>query len=223
MSALPAALLPCPPNGSHPPAPHRAGQRLRLSSGQKVAPKDWDARRKRTKARPGTYLDDINAVLDRYADAATAAEYAATMAGRHLDKAAMKAEIERRYAELAAEAAGGWPCSSPWPWWRSTARWACLPARRGPARRPDAHPAHEQSGPQDLRHAQARPGHRRGRAGGVLPQNGPQGARRFPGKGRRLAVAFSESNLLPGNQVREPEHAGNAHSNAFAGGCYFYT
>jgi integrase len=83
-----------------------AGQRLRLSSGQKVAPTDWDARRERAKARPGTYLDDINAVLDRYADAATAAEHEAVMAGRHLDKAAMKAEIERRYAELAAEAAG---------------------------------------------------------------------------------------------------------------------
>ncbi|GAB3726200.1 hypothetical protein GCM10027594_07870 [Hymenobacter agri] len=79
-----------------------AGQRLRLSSGQKVQPKDWDAKRGRTKAKPNTYLDDVNTILDRYADAATAAEHAATMAGRTLDKAAMKTEIERRYLELAA-------------------------------------------------------------------------------------------------------------------------
>jgi integrase len=79
-----------------------AGLRLRLSSGQKCRPQDWDTRRERTKAKPGTYLDDINTVLDRYADAATAAEHEALMAGRQLDKPTMKAEIERRYQLLAA-------------------------------------------------------------------------------------------------------------------------
>jgi len=79
-----------------------AGQRLRLSSGQKVQPKDWDGKHERTKAKPNTYLDDVNTILKRYADAATAAEHAAVLAGQQLDKAAMKAEIERRYQVLAA-------------------------------------------------------------------------------------------------------------------------
>ncbi|MBJ6109476.1 phage integrase SAM-like domain-containing protein [Hymenobacter sp. BT523] len=83
-----------------------AGQRLRLSSGQRVDPKDWDAKRERAKAKPGTYLDGLNDALDRFTDAATAVEHEATLAGRHLHKAAMKAAIEQRYAELAAEAAG---------------------------------------------------------------------------------------------------------------------
>ena len=91
-----------------------AGQRLRLSSGQKCLPKDWDARHERTKAKPGTYLDDINTVLQRYADAATAAEHEALMAGQPVPgKAAMKAEIERRYQVLAAEAAGLPPVPDP--------------------------------------------------------------------------------------------------------------
>ncbi|HEX8656806.1 MAG TPA: tyrosine-type recombinase/integrase [Hymenobacter sp.] len=79
-----------------------SGQRLRLSSGQKVLPKDWDAKHQRAKAKPNTYLDDINTVLKRYADAATAAEHEATMAGRVLDKEAMKAEIEQRFRLLQA-------------------------------------------------------------------------------------------------------------------------
>lgn len=79
-----------------------AGQRLRLSSGQKVHPKDWDERHERTKAKPNSYLDDVNTILKRYADAATAAEHEAVMRGQQLDKAAMKAEIERRYLVLAA-------------------------------------------------------------------------------------------------------------------------
>jgi hypothetical protein len=40
------------------------GQRLRLSSGQKCDPKDWDAKRERMKAKPDTYADTINEVLD---------------------------------------------------------------------------------------------------------------------------------------------------------------
>lgn len=79
-----------------------AGQRLRLSSGQKVQPKDWNERGQKAKAKPMTYLADVNTVLDYYTDAATAAEHEATMAGQHLDKAAMKAEIERRVLLLKA-------------------------------------------------------------------------------------------------------------------------
>ena len=79
-----------------------AGQRLRLSSGQKCRPQDWDAKRERAKAKPGTYLDDINTVLNHYTDAATAAEHAALMAGRVLDPVAMKADIEHRYTVLLA-------------------------------------------------------------------------------------------------------------------------
>ncbi|WP_201979273.1 tyrosine-type recombinase/integrase [Hymenobacter rubidus] len=83
-----------------------AGQRLRLSSGQKVAPKDWDARQHRAKAKPGTFLGDINKVLQYYTDAATAAEHEATMKGQVLGKEAMRAEIERRYLELLRTASG---------------------------------------------------------------------------------------------------------------------
>lgn len=38
-------------------------------------PKDWDPKRERTNAKPGTYLDGINDALDRYDDAATAVEH----------------------------------------------------------------------------------------------------------------------------------------------------
>jgi hypothetical protein len=83
-----------------------ANQRLRLSSGQKCAPKDWDARQHRAKAKPGTFLDDINTVLQHYTDAATAAEHEAKKKGQVLSKDAMRAEIERRYQLLAREASG---------------------------------------------------------------------------------------------------------------------
>jgi hypothetical protein len=80
---------------------------MRLSSGQKIDPKDWDAKRERAKAKPGTYLDGINDILDRYTNAATAVEHDTIIVSYPpLAPAAMKAEIERRYAELAAEAAG---------------------------------------------------------------------------------------------------------------------
>lgn len=80
-----------------------------------MAPSDWDPRRERTKAKPCTYLDDINTILDRYADAATAAEHEAQQLSCVPDKPAMKAEIERRYAELTAEAAGLLAVSPPLP------------------------------------------------------------------------------------------------------------
>lgn len=82
-----------------------SGQRLRLSSGQKCLPKDWDDKRERMKAKPNTYAEAINLVIDRYTDAATGAWHAATLAGRDLNKAEMKTEIERRVAELAASGA----------------------------------------------------------------------------------------------------------------------
>ncbi|WP_210516458.1 hypothetical protein [Hymenobacter terricola] len=78
------------------------GQRLRLSSGQKVQPQDWNERGQKAKAKPNTYLADVNTVLDHYTNAATAAEHEATMAGRRLDKPAMKADIERRFQLLLA-------------------------------------------------------------------------------------------------------------------------
>ncbi|MVN77711.1 hypothetical protein GO988_15365 [Hymenobacter sp. HMF4947] len=83
--------------------------RLRLASGQKCLPKDWDDKRERVKAKPGTYLDDINTVLNRYADAATSAAHEAKMSGRRLDKPAMKAEIEYRFARLTAGPAAELP------------------------------------------------------------------------------------------------------------------
>ncbi|MDO7853194.1 tyrosine-type recombinase/integrase [Hymenobacter convexus] len=83
-----------------------AGQRLRLSSGQKVAPRDWDARQHRAKAKPGTFLGDVNTVLQRYTDAATAVEHEAKMRGQVLGKDAMRAAIEERFEQLTREAAG---------------------------------------------------------------------------------------------------------------------
>jgi hypothetical protein len=90
-------------------------QRLRLPSGQKCLPKDWDEKRGHTKAKPGTYLDDINQVLNRYQDAATAAAHAAGLAGRTLDKDTMRTEIEQRYLRLAQEASGEVPKELPPP------------------------------------------------------------------------------------------------------------
>jgi hypothetical protein len=69
-----------------------------------VAPKDWDARQQRAKAKPGTFLADVNTVLQRYTDAATAADHEARMKGQVLDKEAMRAEIEHRFQQLTREA-----------------------------------------------------------------------------------------------------------------------
>jgi len=88
------------------------GQRLRLPAGQKCLPKDWDEKRGRAKAKPGTYLDDVNQVLNRYQDAAA---HAATLAGRALDKDAMRADIEQRYQRLTQEANGEVPAEIPEP------------------------------------------------------------------------------------------------------------
>ncbi|AMJ65933.1 Arm DNA-binding domain-containing protein [Hymenobacter sp. PAMC 26628] len=58
------------------------GQRLRLSSGQKCQPADWNEKQQRVKAKPGTYLYDVITVLNYYADAATAAAHDALPASR---------------------------------------------------------------------------------------------------------------------------------------------
>jgi len=65
--------------------------------------KDWDEKRGRAKAKPGTYLDDVNQVLNHYQDATTGAAHAAKLAGRALDKDTMRADIERCYSCLAQE------------------------------------------------------------------------------------------------------------------------
>ncbi|MDO7876036.1 phage integrase SAM-like domain-containing protein [Hymenobacter sp. ASUV-10] len=91
------------------------GQRLRLSSGQKCLPRDWDAKRELLKARPGTYSDTINPVLEHYADAATAAYHASVVAGEPLGKEAMEAEIRRRFLELSRAEAGLPPIPAPPP------------------------------------------------------------------------------------------------------------
>jgi integrase len=85
-----------------------AGQRLRLGSGQKCDPKDWDSRRGRLK-KGATYADVLNQVLDDYQDAATAAAHAATQAGQQLGKEAMRVAIEAGYAALVAKRAGQLP------------------------------------------------------------------------------------------------------------------
>jgi hypothetical protein len=78
------------------------GQRLRRGSGEKCDPKHWNPKREEVKPVPGNFAADTNLVLERYTQAAQAAEHAATSTRQRLDKAQMSAEILRRYALLAA-------------------------------------------------------------------------------------------------------------------------
>ena len=82
------------------------GERLRLGSGERVLPKDWDERRQRVRPRPDSYAEAINAVLDRYQDAAEQLYQERERAGRPLQKAEAKAAIQHRYAELLAAERG---------------------------------------------------------------------------------------------------------------------
>ena len=78
------------------------GQRLRKGSGEKCDPKHWNAKREEVKPAPGNFAADTNLVLERYTQAAQAAEHAAMLARRKLSKEVMSGEITRRYALLAA-------------------------------------------------------------------------------------------------------------------------
>jgi hypothetical protein len=89
-------------------------QRLRLGSGQKCLPKDWDAKRELLKAKTGaagTYVDTVNRVLEAYADAAHAAHHEAQLSGQRLTLAQMKAVTICRYG--APEQAGLLPTPVP--------------------------------------------------------------------------------------------------------------
>ena len=91
-------------------------QRLRLGSGQKCHPKDWDAKRELLKAKTGSagaYVDTVNLVLQTYTDVAHAAHHDAQLVGQRLSPAAMKAEILRRYEEKSTEQAGLLPIPAP--------------------------------------------------------------------------------------------------------------
>ncbi len=91
-------------------------QRLRLGSGQKCHPKDWDAKRELLKAKTGaagTYVDTVNRVLETYADAAHTAYHEAQLSGQRLTPAQMKAAILRHYARLGEEQAGLLPIPAP--------------------------------------------------------------------------------------------------------------
>lgn len=78
------------------------GLRLRRGTGEKCDPKHWNAKREEVKPAPGNFAADINLVLERYTQAAQAAEHAAILTRQKLDKAQMSVEITRRYALLAA-------------------------------------------------------------------------------------------------------------------------
>jgi integrase len=90
-----------------------AGQRLRLGTGQKCHPKDWDARRSRVKNKPDTYADDINQVLDDYTDLAQAAHHEAARLGLALNKDTLRYELDRRYQTLLNTHAGRVPLPPP--------------------------------------------------------------------------------------------------------------
>lgn len=91
-------------------------QRLRLGSGQKCLPKDWDAKRELLKAKTGAagkHVEAVNLVLQTYADAAHAAHHEALLIGQRLTPAQMKAEIQRRYQALGEAQAGLLPIPAP--------------------------------------------------------------------------------------------------------------
>ncbi|MDB5270110.1 MAG: hypothetical protein JWP58_3150 [Hymenobacter sp.] len=77
-------------------------QRLRLGSGETCDPKHWNPKREEVKPAPGNYAADTNLVLERYSQAAHAAQHAAEETRTVLNKAQMLAEIKRRYQLLAA-------------------------------------------------------------------------------------------------------------------------
>ncbi|WP_400194090.1 hypothetical protein [Hymenobacter sp. B81] len=82
------------------------GRRLRISSGEKCRPKDWNDARQRVKANPGSYAAEINAVLDDWTKAADQVHREARRQQLRLDEQAMEAAIRNRYRQLVAEAAG---------------------------------------------------------------------------------------------------------------------
>jgi integrase len=103
------------------------GQRLRMGSKQRCAPKDWDARRGRAK-KGYTYAETINQVLDDYTDAATAAEHDALRDLRPLDGPQLQQEITQRYAALVAARTGlpelpALPAAEPLSFYEEFARW----------------------------------------------------------------------------------------------------
>ena len=127
-------------------------QRLRLGSGQKCHPKDWDAKRELLKTKTGaagTYVDTVNRVLETYAAAAHAAHHEAQLSGQRLPPAQMKAAILRHYARLGEEQAGLVPIpASTHPYPAHLCR--LLPpvaGRAGPAHQPAHRPAPEQDLP----------------------------------------------------------------------------
>jgi len=77
-------------------------QRLRLGSGEKSDPKHWNHKREEVKPAPGNFAAETNQVLERYTQAAMAAQHAADETRTSLTKAQMEAEIRRRYQLLAA-------------------------------------------------------------------------------------------------------------------------
>ena len=90
-----------------------ASQRLRLGTGQKCHPKDWDARRSRVKNKPDTYADDINQVLDDYTDLSQAIHHETERLGQPLTKDGLRLELERRYQALLDARAGRVPLPPP--------------------------------------------------------------------------------------------------------------
>jgi hypothetical protein len=78
------------------------GYRLRKGTKEACDPRHWNAKREEVKPLPGNFAADTNLVLDNYTQAAQAAHHAAITTRQDLPPAAMWAEIERRYALLAA-------------------------------------------------------------------------------------------------------------------------
>ncbi|MBF9239505.1 phage integrase SAM-like domain-containing protein [Hymenobacter sp. BT683] len=76
--------------------------RLRLGSGETCDPKHWNPKREEVKPVPGNFAAATNLVLERYTQAAQAAERAAQETRTLLPKEQMLAEIKRRYQLLTA-------------------------------------------------------------------------------------------------------------------------
>ncbi|MCR5889947.1 site-specific integrase [Hymenobacter sp. J193] len=76
------------------------GHRLRLPSGERCTPKQWDKRRQYVKGNPGSPAEAINATLTRWQQAGTQTHEQARRQDQALDPAQMEAAIRQRYQQL---------------------------------------------------------------------------------------------------------------------------
>ncbi|MCA8830571.1 phage integrase SAM-like domain-containing protein [Hymenobacter pini] len=80
--------------------------RLRLGSGEKCRPADWNEKTGKVKDKPSAFAGQVNQVLERWATAGSSAHQDARQAGEFWDAPRMETEIRVRYQRLLDAAAG---------------------------------------------------------------------------------------------------------------------